>query len=57
MTGTYNPQEIPNSIKTTIESNLTNITNSINELTPQITALQTAITNDNYSNLPNDLSR
>jgi len=49
-------QQIPESIKTKIRTDLKTINDGISTIEPRISALQTAIRNDNYTNLPAEMN-
>ena len=48
-------QQLPESVKAKIKTGLTTITDGISTIEPRISALQSAIRNDNYTNLPEEI--
>ena len=49
-------QQIPESVKTKIRTDLKTVKDGISTIEPRISALQTAIRNDNYTNLPAEMN-
>jgi len=49
-------QQIPESIKTKIRTDLKSVKDGISTIEPRISALQSAIRNDNYTNLPAEMN-